>query len=131
MAPYERGGRETARAEAGGAKGASVDENFEEGPMLDAQTSTSVSLQPLKVAERAKRASDARFNSLAHLIDVTALGRAYRRMRKAAAVGVDGMTKEAYGENLDERLVDLHSRLVSKKYRHQAIRRVHIPKWTR
>jgi hypothetical protein len=49
-------------------------------------------------------------------------------MRKGAAVGVDGMTKEAYGEQLDERLAELHARLVSKRYRHQAIRRVHIPK---
>jgi group II intron reverse transcriptase/maturase len=96
--------------------------------MLDAQTSTSMSLKLLKVAERAKRAPEARFNSLAHLIDVPALGRAYRRMRKDAAVGVDGMTKEAYGEKLDERLSDLHARLMSKRYRHQAIRRVHIPK---
>jgi hypothetical protein len=49
-------------------------------------------------------------------------------MRKDAAVGVDGMDKAAYGEELQERLQDLHARLVSKRYRHQPIRRVHIPK---
>ena len=76
--------------------------------MLDAQTSTNMSPKLLKVVERAKREPEARVGSLAHLIDVPALGRAYRRMRKGAAVGVDGMTKEAYGENLDERLGDLH-----------------------
>jgi group II intron reverse transcriptase/maturase len=65
---------------------------------------------------------------LAHLIDVPALRRAYDRIRKDAAVGVDGMTKEQYGQDLEQRLRDLHARLRSKRYRHQPIRRVHIPK---
>jgi group II intron reverse transcriptase/maturase len=82
----------------------------------------------LKVVERAKREPEARFHSLAHLIDVPALERAYHRMRKDAAVGVDGMDKQAYGQELQERLQDLHARLVHKRYRHQPIRRVHIPK---
>jgi retron-type reverse transcriptase len=65
---------------------------------------------------------------LAHLIDVPALRRAYARSRKDAAVGVDGMTKERYGQDLDVRLEDLHERLRTKRYRHQPIRRIHIPK---
>jgi len=68
------------------------------------------------------------FRSLAHLIDEAALRRAYERLRKDAAVGVDGVTKEAYGHDLDERLGDLRQRLRTKRYRHQPIRRVHIPK---
>jgi group II intron reverse transcriptase/maturase len=43
-------------------------------------------------------------------------------------VGVDGVTKEQYGQELERNLRDLHERLVSKRYRHQPIRRVHIPK---
>jgi len=82
----------------------------------------------LKVVERAQREPEGRFHSLAHLIDVPALRRAYDRMRKDAAVGVDGMTKEQYGQALEVRLEDLHARLRSKRYRHQPIRRVHIPK---
>ena len=57
----------------------------------------------LKVAERAKREPDARFNSLAHLVDEAALGRAFDRIRKDAAVGVDGITKEQYGQQLEGR----------------------------
>jgi hypothetical protein len=53
---------------------------------------------------------------------------AYGRMRKDAAVGVDGVTKEQYGQDLERNLQDLHERLRSKRYRHQPIRRVHIPK---
>jgi RNA-directed DNA polymerase len=82
----------------------------------------------LKVAERAKRDPDARFNSLAHLVDEAALGRAFTRIRKDAAVGVDGITKEQYGQHLEENLRGLHGRLKSMRYRHQPIRRVHIPK---
>jgi group II intron reverse transcriptase/maturase len=69
-----------------------------------------------------------RFTTLAHLIDVDALRRAYDRLRKDAAVGVDGITKEQYGQDLDQKLHDLHQRLRSKRWRHQPIRRVHIPK---
>jgi RNA-directed DNA polymerase len=82
----------------------------------------------LKVAERAKRDPDARFNSLAHLLDEVALERAYQRIRKNAAVGVDGITKEQYGQRLEENLRGLHERMRAKRYRHQPIRRVHIPK---
>jgi RNA-directed DNA polymerase len=82
----------------------------------------------LKVAERAKRDPDARFNSLAHLLDEAALGRAFHRIRKDAAVGVDGITKEQYGQRLEENLWGLHERLRTGRYRHQPIRRVHIPK---
>jgi len=65
---------------------------------------------------------------LAHRIDVPALERAYHRMRKDAAVGVDGVTKEVYGRDLEANLQDLHARMKAKRYRHQPIRRVHIPK---
>jgi len=87
-----------------------------------------MSLQLQKVVERARQEPESRFHSLAHLIDVPALETAYRRIRKEAAVGVDGVTKEDYGRALETNLQDLHERLKSKRYRHQPIRRVHIPK---
>jgi RNA-directed DNA polymerase len=96
--------------------------------MPDAQTSKTMSLKLSKVVERARAHPEERFNSLAHLIDVPALERVYHRVRKSAAVGVDGVTKEDYGQNLGEKLRDLHARMKSKKYRHQPIRRVLIPK---
>ena len=96
--------------------------------MSDASTSGGMSLQLLEVVERARREPEGRFHSLAHRIDVPALERAYRRMRKDAAVGVDGVTKEQYGQELESNLQDLHARMKAKRYRHQPIRRVHIPK---
>lgn len=96
--------------------------------MADALTSGNMSPELLKVVDRAQREPEGRFHSLAHLIDVPALARAYHRLRKDAAAGVDGITKEAYGRELDANLEDLHERLRSKRYRHQPLRRVHIPK---
>ena len=96
--------------------------------MSDASTSGGMSPQLLEVVERARREPEGRFHSLAHLIDVSALERAYHRMRKDAAVGVDGVTKEQYGQALEANLQDLHARMKAKRYRHQPIRRVHIPK---
>ncbi len=81
-----------------------------------------------RVVDRARRNPHERQLSLAYLIDVEALKRAYRRIRKDAAVGVDGVTKEQYGQDLQENLTDLHQRLKAMKYRHQPIARVHIPK---
>jgi group II intron reverse transcriptase/maturase len=82
----------------------------------------------LTVAERAKREPDGQFHALAHLIDVPALTRAYRRLRKKAAVGVDGLTKEDYGQDLERNLQDLHHRLKTQRYRHQPILRGYVPK---
>jgi RNA-directed DNA polymerase len=92
--------------------------------------STLVDMSPglLKGVERAQREPEGRFHALAHLIDMPALERAYRRQRADAAVGIDGVTKEQYGQALEVNLQDLHARLKAKRYRHQPIRRVHIPK---
>ena len=82
----------------------------------------------LRVVERARREPEGRFHSLAHLLDVPALERAFHRLRSDAAVGVDGVSKEDYGQALEAKLQDLHRRLKTKRYRHQPLRRVHIPK---
>ena len=79
----------------------------------------------VRVAEAAKR-NPGRLLSLAHHINVAALRQAYKRIRKDAAEGVDGVTKEQYGQTLEENLRDLHQRLKTMRYRHQPLRRVLI-----
>ena len=96
--------------------------------MSDAETSKSVLPKLLKLAERAKREPEARMLALAHHLDEELMAAAYRRIRKDAAVGVDGVTKEQYGEHLEDNLRTLHTRMREGRYRHQPIRRVHIPK---
>lgn len=82
----------------------------------------------MKVAERARRDPEARFDAIAYLIDEYALTRAYEKLRKGAAVGVDGVKKEQYGEQLGQNIRNLHGKLRTKRWRHQPIRRAHIPK---
>jgi group II intron reverse transcriptase/maturase len=96
--------------------------------MTQASTWIGMSPQLRKVAERAKQEPDGQFHALAHHLDESALFRAFYRQRADAAVGVDGITKEDYEQNLVGNLQDLLERLKTKRYRHQPIRRVHIPK---
>jgi RNA-directed DNA polymerase len=62
--------------------------------MPNALTLDDLSPELRRVVDRARREPQGRFHSLAHLIDVPALMRAYHRQRSSAAVGVDGVTKE-------------------------------------
>lgn len=92
------------------------------------QMAREVSPKLLKVTQRAQKDPSTKFLSLAHLIDEEALTRAFHRQRKDAAVGVDGITKEQYEQDLETNIRALHARLKAGQYRHQPIRRVHIPK---
>jgi RNA-directed DNA polymerase len=96
--------------------------------MVDAQTPQAMSPKLQKVAEVARREPKGRLFALAHLMDEEELVRSFRRVRNNAAVGVDGVTKEAHGQNLEANIQALLKRLKAKRYRHQPIRRVHIPK---
>jgi group II intron reverse transcriptase/maturase len=87
-----------------------------------------MSLELLKVVDRARKDPNARLYALARLLDQDALKRAFRRIRKDAAEGVDGVTKEQYGQQLEQNIAALHQRMKAKRYRHQPILRVHIPK---
>lgn len=96
--------------------------------MADATTPGTMSTGLLKVAERARRDPQARILALARLLDEELLTVAFDRIRKDAAVGVDRVTKEQYAEHLEDNLRTLHDRMKAGQYRHQPIRRVHIPK---
>ena len=81
-----------------------------------------------RVRQVAERDRDARFTALLHHVDIDSLREAYRDINLKAAAGVDGMTWEAYGENLEANLRDLHRRLHSGAYRAKPVRRAYIPK---
>jgi RNA-directed DNA polymerase len=81
-----------------------------------------------RVRQVAERDKEVKFTALLHHITVESLKDAYRAIRPKAAPGVDGQTWEAYGQNLEANLRDLHRRLHSGAYRAKPSRRVHIPK---
>lgn len=96
--------------------------------MPTATTVDTMSTELLKVAERARSEPQGRLLSLARLIDEAALKRAFRRIRSDAAAGIDGVTKEEYEQQLEGNVRELWQRMKAGRYRHQPIRRVHIPK---
>ena len=53
---------------------------------------------------------------------------AYRRIRKDAAAGVDGVTAAQYEADLEANLTGLLERFKSGRYRAPAVRRVHLEK---
>ncbi|HEY5477543.1 MAG TPA: reverse transcriptase domain-containing protein [Tepidiformaceae bacterium] len=71
---------------------------------------------------------EARFTALLHHVDVDRLRAAYRALKPKAAPGVDGVTWEDYGVDLEANLRDLHARVHRGAYRARPSRRVFIPK---
>jgi hypothetical protein len=60
---------------------------------------------------------EARFTALLHHVDVDRLRAAYGALKPKAAPGVDGVTWEDYGVDLEENLRDLHARVHRGAYR--------------
>jgi retron-type reverse transcriptase len=81
-----------------------------------------------RVRRAALKDKEARFNALLHHVDLDRLRAAYRALSPKAAAGVDGVTWQSYGQDLEENLQDLHARLHRGAYRARPSRRVFIPK---
>jgi RNA-directed DNA polymerase len=81
------------------------------------------------IRQTARGRRGAKFTTLMHHIyEVERLRAAYYALRRDAAAGVDGQTWQAYGQNLEARLLDLSDRLARGGYRPQPVRRVYIDK---
>lgn len=81
-----------------------------------------------RVRRAAQKDKEARFTALLHHVDVERLRAAYRALNPKAATGVDGVTWEEYGRDLEDNLQDLHARVHRGAYRARPSRRVFIPK---
>jgi group II intron reverse transcriptase/maturase len=81
-----------------------------------------------RVRRAAQKDKEARFTALLHHVDLDRLRVAYRALSPKAAAGVDGVTWQSYGQDLEGNLRDLHARLHRGAYRARPSRRVFIPK---
>ncbi len=81
-----------------------------------------------RVRQVARKDRDARFTALLHHVTVERLEAAYRTIRPGAAPGIDGVTWQDYGRDLEGNLRDLHARVHGGAYRARPSRRVFIPK---
>ena len=69
-----------------------------------------------------------KLTTLINRVNEESLKEAHRHQKTGKAVGVDGVTKEEYGANLDENVRRLINRMKTFKYIPQAVRRTYIPK---
>jgi len=81
------------------------------------------------IGQKARKEPDLVFTSLYHHIyDVDNLRACYDALEANKATGVDGVTKQEYGGDLEENLQDLSGRLRRMGYRPGPKRRSYIPK---
>jgi group II intron reverse transcriptase/maturase len=81
-----------------------------------------------RIAGRAQRESGCRFTTLAHLLDEEYLKWCYNRLERNRAGGIDGISWQEYGKQLDGNIKRLVERMKAKQYKPQPARRVYIPK---
>jgi RNA-directed DNA polymerase len=80
------------------------------------------------IGKLARLKKDTILNNIGHALDTDLLGECYRELDGKKAIGIDGVTKEAYGKKLEDNLQDLLSRIRRHAYKPQASRLVEIPK---
>lgn len=81
-----------------------------------------------RIGKRAQLKKDTVFNNIGHTVDLDMLRVSYRQLGGKKATGIDGVTKAAYGANLENNLQDLLGRLRRNAYKPQASKLVEIPK---
>ncbi len=91
---------------------------------MDKLTQTKLAL----ISQRARTGPKLQFNSLAHLLNEGFLKGCYFELGRDRACGIDNVSWQEYGENLDENLNDLVQRMKAKRYKPLPAKRVYIPK---
>ena len=107
---------------------AQTKENIVQSHMRPTQSGKRMSQGLDGVRKAARERKQERFTSLLHHLSVELLRDSFYALQRKAAPGIDGVRWEEYETGLEERLVDLHSRVHRGVYRAKPSRRVFIPK---
>ena len=128
VVPVNQPNREAeASAEAGEGR-AQMKENTDQLNMPLTQSGKRMSQGLDGVRKAAKERKQERFTSLLHHLNVDLLRDSFYALQRKASPGMDGVTWQEYETGLEDRLIDLHSRVHRGAYRAQPSRRVYIPK---
>ena len=114
-------------AEAGEGR-AQMKENIVQSHMHPTQSGKRMSQGLDGVRKAARERKQERFTALLHHLNVDLLRDSFYALQRKASPGVDGVTWQEYETGLEDRLVDLHSRVHRGTYRAKPSRRVFIPK---
>jgi hypothetical protein len=120
-----KGGQLSAEAGEGRAQ---AKENIAQSHMHPTQNGKRMSQGLDGVRKAAKERKQERFTALLHHLNVDLLRDSFYVLQRKASPGVDGVTRQEYETGLEDRLVDLHSRVHRGAYRAKPSRRVFIPK---
>src|ERR1035437_380318 len=82
----------------------------------------------IAVRRAARQSKSVPLTALLHHITIDLLKRSYLSLERDSAPGIDGVTWQTYGENLEEKLEDLHDKVHRGSYRARPARRTYIPK---
>jgi hypothetical protein len=93
--------------------------------MQDTEPGEALSTELNRLSEIAARDSKIKFTSLAHLLTEEFLKGCYGELNHRAAAGIDQVSYESYGEELDRNIADLVKRLRENRYRANDIRFTH------
>jgi RNA-directed DNA polymerase len=96
--------------------------------MGTSESQITTNTQPTKIASLFAYNDNRVFNSLMHHINAASLRICFDELDGRKAIGADGISKEQYGENLQNNLDDLINRMKSMSYRPAPVREVLIPK---
>lgn len=80
------------------------------------------------VREAAKNRRDLKLSNLLHHINPELLRASFYKLRKKAAVGVDGVSWHEYEKDLEDRITGLHGRIHRGAFRAKPSKRVYIEK---
>jgi RNA-directed DNA polymerase len=92
------------------------------------QSRAAVSQAQNRLREAVNRNNKEKLTALLHHITVDMLRAGFLALRRRAAPGIDAVTWDAYAEELERHLQDLHRRVHAGTYRALPSRRVYIPK---
>lgn len=81
-----------------------------------------------RINTAARKSAKTRFTALLHHVDEAALLRSFRRQKRSASAGTDGMTVAAYEADIAANLHGLRARIHTGQYWPTPVRRVFIPK---
>lgn len=82
----------------------------------------------LGVRETARTRRNLKFSNLLHHISPELLTASFHKLRKKAALGVDGVSWHEYEKDLADRIADLHGRIHRGAFRAKPSKRVYIEK---
>lgn len=81
-----------------------------------------------RIGEISEKSKKPVFTSIYHLINTELLKQCYKELEGKKAVGIDKVTKEEYGKNLDRNIEALVQKLKNKSFKPLPSLRVYIPK---